>query len=829
MRNRIAGKLSYALGIVFVLSLAGLTAYHLVSLYHANLAEGQRRAQLESQNFANEISAKFDETTAMLTTLRSTLLRLQASGITDREYVVELMRELLADQPDLLGVYTLWEPDAFDGRDADYRASNEYHDDTGRFLPYVVRTNGQIQALPLHSYDNAALGNWYLTPKSSRQFALMEPFWYNVNGVAVPMTSLVFPILDEQGSFEGIVGADIELDFVQQKIENIAPLGGYAAMITAERNYLAHGQDRSKQMQPYENPAGDRNPDEWFGGVMSSMYTAYEGGGSAYRLYYPIAIENELWHLEIVIPKNHMLTSFHAALRDSLLISALALAVALVLMTVLIRRIVVRNINRVIGISSSMANGDMGQRLDIATGDEFEVMAGHFNRMIESRLEAEEQIRYQATHDMLTQLYNRKGFYEYIREKQQSKPETLAALLFIDLDRFKLVNDTLNHESGDEVLIEVSKRLSHLLLEKGELFRFGGDEFIVILDDIAGKEEVVGITEQILEAVAVPFRLSGRQFYLSASIGISMTEWSDFRDGDRKIKEADTAMYLAKREKNTYKFYDPIMCEAPSKEIALENDMHRAMENDQFMLVYQPKVELATNRIYGVEALIRWQHPELGTISPLEFIPIAEKTGFINTLGEWVIRTACRQTREWDDMGLPPLTIAVNISMIQFQHESLLKAIKDNIDEARIRPERLELELTESVFMNNPARTLALLNELKDMGVQISLDDFGTGYSSLSYLKNIPLDYLKLDKSFISNITVDQQEQMIVKSVIVIAHNLGLKVVTEGVETNEQYDILKEHQCDGMQGYYFSPPLPAERFLELYQRHLAAADYKMNG
>lgn len=811
-----------ALGILFVLSLASLIGYHLISLYKANAEEGELRAQQQSEIFVNRISDHFVEVIHIVDTLRATLLQLKESGMANRAFTVDLLTDILEEKPALLGLFTIWEPDAFDGQDARYKDGNLYHDITGRFIPYIVRRDEQIRVLPIHSYDSTIYGSWYNIPKTTKRFALIEPYHYFLDGQQLPMTSLVFPILDSNEKFMGVVGADFSLDFMQQEIEQIRPLGGYASIITAEHKYLAHGSDPSKMMQTFESFDEKHQNADLLSDRVVSLYTTSASGESVYKLIYPISMADALWHLEITIPKRNMQQSFRLSLRDSLFISGFALAVVVLLMMALIRRIIVRNIRSVIHVTSAMAKGDLRKRLEIRSGDEFETMASHFNQMIEGRLAAENHIRYQATHDMLTKSFNRKGFYEYIQTGlEHNDPESLAALLFIDLDRFKLINDSLNHEMGDAVLVEVSRRIRTILNDDGVVFRFGGDEFIVMLPEVSYEHEALRIAEGILTSIAKPIKLPLRQIFMSASIGIAIDKWSRFRESDRLIKEADTAMYIAKKERNTYKVFVPEMNQVPTREMEMENDLGRALAEGQFELYYQPKVDVATNRIYGAEALIRWQHPEWGEISPIEFVPIAERSGLINPIGEWVIQTACSQNRKWQDMGLPPLTIAVNISMVQFQQTSILEMIRKHIENAQIRPHLLELELTESVFMENPTQTLKLLSELKEMGVQISLDDFGTGYSSLSYLKNIPLDYLKLDSSFISSIETDLQEQLIVKSVIVIAHNLGLKVVTEGVETSAQYEILKEHLCDGIQGYYFSPPLPADRFVEFYRKGLA--------
>lgn len=310
-----------------------------------------------------------------------------------------------------------------------------------------------------------------------------------------------------------------------------------------------------------------------------------------------------------------------------------------------------------------------------------------------------------------------------------------------------------------------------------------------------------------------------RMFYITASIGMSLHHQLTPCIGDQLVKESDIAMYVAKKERNTCKIYIPSMNDVPQKELMLENSLFKALEQGQFMLYYQPKIEVATGSIYGAEALIRWKHPEFGMVSPLDFIPLAEKTGFIIPLGEWVLHTACQQIREWDRMGLPPLSVSVNMSMMQFQQKQIVHTIERIITGAGIRPERIELELTESIFMDNPEHTLKILHELQQLGIKLSLDDFGTGYSSLSYLQNIPLHTLKLDKTFINNIVNDFKKQMIFKSVVVIAHNLNLKVVTEGVETEDEMRIIREHNCDGVQGYIYSPPVTAAKFAQLYMEH----------
>lgn len=341
----------------------------------------------------------------------------------------------------------------------------------------------------------------------------------------------------------------------------------------------------------------------------------------------------------------------------------------------------------------------------------------------------------------------------------------------------------------------------------------------MLLEQVTFLHVAMHKAEEILSAISQPIGLEDRMFYITASIGMSIHhEWTP-ATADQLVKEADIAMYVAKKERNTCKLYSPTINDVTKKELILESSMSKALELGQFMLYYQPKVDLATGSIYGAEALIRWNHPELGMVSPLDFIPIAEKTGFIISLGEWVLFTACQQIKEWERMGLQQISISVNMSMIQFQQKQIVHTIERIISDAGIRPHQIELEITESIFMDNAAHTLNILHELQQLGVKLSLDDFGTGYSSLSYLQNIPLHTLKIDKSFISGIVNDYKKQMIFKSVVVIAHNLNLKVVTEGVETEEELRIINDHHCDAAQGYIYSPPVAAPRFVQLYMEH----------
>ncbi|RCW44182.1 bifunctional diguanylate cyclase/phosphodiesterase [Paenibacillus prosopidis] len=827
IRLSIAQKLILSLGLLIILSFGILVTAHLVKLYNTNLRESELLAQTQSMAYISPFSKTLDQTIAMIDTLKAAMLQMRSDQMQDREYIVRLMKQILNEHPQLLGVYTVWEPNAFDGQDALYRNKNSSDDDTGRFIPYVIRKDGYTQVHAVKHYEDETKGSYYQIPKRTKAFSLIEPYSYEIDGSPFLMTSLVLPILDEQGHFLGIVGADISLDLVQRHIEDARPLGGYVNIITGKNNYLANGRNPELVMQPYKAWSDNSQLEAMKGTTPHFRYTPDAGGnGTVLRMFYPIKFKNASWYIETVIPKKNMLSDFYNSLKDSIVITTAALLFMTIMMGLLVRKIILVNIHKVVQATSAVAIGDEGQKLNIQTNDEFEFMANHFNNMIEHRKEAEQLIEYQSTHDLMTGLPNRYAYRRHIESKAAAgvSNDGHIALLFIDLDRFKIINDTLDHVMGDQLLKQVAERIVQTVADKGIVFRFGGDEFVALLDNVSHLNQALLVADDILSVIAEPIRLTDRLFYITASIGMSLHHQLTPCIGDQLVKESDIAMYVAKKERNTCKIYIPSMNDVPQKELMLENSLFKALEQGQFMLYYQPKIEVATGSIYGAEALIRWKHPEFGMVSPLDFIPLAEKTGFIIPLGEWVLHTACQQIREWDRMGLPPLSVSVNMSMMQFQQKQIVYTIERIITGAGIRPERIELELTESIFMDNPEHTLKILHELQQLGIKLSLDDFGTGYSSLSYLQNIPLHTLKLDKSFINNIVNDFKKQMIFKSVVVIAHNLNLKVVTEGVETEDEMRIIREHNCDGVQGYIYSPPVTAAKFAQLYmEQHLEQA------
>ncbi|MFZ5589416.1 MAG: putative bifunctional diguanylate cyclase/phosphodiesterase [Pseudomonadota bacterium] len=454
----------------------------------------------------------------------------------------------------------------------------------------------------------------------------------------------------------------------------------------------------------------------------------------------------------------------------------------------------------------------------VGTYDEQNKLIGHYCFMhdITQRKQAEARLEHLALYDPLTGLPNRKLLDDRLQQvlSEADREGHMVALLFIDLDHFKHINDSFGHGMGDRLLRAVADRFSAGLRAGDTIARLGGDEFAVVLPNIRHVDEVAGIVRKIQALLDAPFTVDGRDMHVSASIGITLYPL-DEGDAESLIRNADTAMYHAKESgRNTFRLYTAELHVRAARRLALASGLHHALEWEEFVLHYQPQVDLRTGRLVGMEALLRWNHPEEGLIPPMEFIPVAEETGLIVPIGEWVLKTACTQIRVWGKQGFPPLRVAVNLSMQQVNHQVLIETVRRALAEAGIEPQYLDLELTESILMKGP-QTTACIEALDEIGVNFSLDDFGTGYSSLSYLKRFPIDHLKIDRSFVHDIATDPDDAAIVKAVIAMARALGMKVIAEGVETSEQLELLRGEGCDMIQGYYCSKPLPADELTEL--------------
>jgi diguanylate cyclase (GGDEF)-like protein len=427
------------------------------------------------------------------------------------------------------------------------------------------------------------------------------------------------------------------------------------------------------------------------------------------------------------------------------------------------------------------------------------------------RQQAETTIRYQAFHDLLTGLPNRMLFNDRLplALANASRTESVLAVIFLDLDRFKTINDTLGHAIGDQLLQGVALRLAHCLREGDTIARWGGDEFTLLLPQLGSAEDAAKAAQRLSEALKPAFHLESHELYISCSIGIALYP-HDGDDDQTLLKHADAALYRVKEQgRNGYQLYTPAINSQASALLALESSLHHALERDEFVLYYQPQININSGAVTAMEALLRWQHPALGAIAPSTFIPLAEENGLIVPIGEWVLRTACEQNKVWQDAGLPPLRVGVNLSARQFQQSRLIETIAQLLAQTQLDPCYLELEITETIAMQNVDSTTSTLKQLQAMGIHISLDDFGTGYSSLGYLKHFPLNTIKIDQSFVQELPLDSHDAAIVNAVLALGRGLNLNVVAEGVETAAQLDYLQSHHCEEMQGYLFSHPMPA--------------------
>jgi diguanylate cyclase (GGDEF)-like protein len=440
---------------------------------------------------------------------------------------------------------------------------------------------------------------------------------------------------------------------------------------------------------------------------------------------------------------------------------------------------------------------------------------------VTEREQAEERARFLSTHDDLTGLPNRLVFGQTVSDavKAGRRYGQEFAVMFVDLDRFKIINDTLGHAAGDSLLIEIANRLKQCVRESDVVSRVGGDEFIILLREISDALQVTTVARKILSAVIKPLTIHGQECRVTASIGISLFP-SDAQDEESLTKNADAAMYAAKEDgRNNFLFHSPELKTQSIERLMLETNLRRAIERNELVLYYQPKQDLSRGGITGVEALLRWHHPDLGQLLPARFIPLAEETGLIIPIGKWVIETACAQNMTWQRQGLPPIRIAVNLSPRQFADPHLLGDIRAALEKSGMAPEFLEIEITESMVMQNLERTMRVLEAIKRLGITLSIDDFGTGYSSMSLVKQLPIDALKIDRSFVREIASDADDKAIAEAIIALGRALDLTVVAEGVETAEQEAVLRAHNCDEIQGYLISKPVPADEFATFLANH----------
>lgn len=432
----------------------------------------------------------------------------------------------------------------------------------------------------------------------------------------------------------------------------------------------------------------------------------------------------------------------------------------------------------------------------------------------------QDELEHLASHDALTGLPNRSLLHDRLQQAiaYAQRQRSVVAVASINLDRFKVINDSLGHVAGDCVLRTTAERIKSCLRQSDTVARSGDDEFVLVVYDQASEEGISSLLNRILDATSKPFSLDKHELFVTCSIGVSFYP-RDGRDATALLRNADAAMYQAKaRGRNNFRFYAAEMNAKVAGRLSLASGLRRALDRNEFLLHYQPQIDLYSGRITGAEALIRWQHPTRGMVAPGMFIPVAEETGLILPIGEWVVHTACTQARERLKAGFPPLNVSVNVSVRQFMRKDLVESLLKTVKHSQLDTQDLELEVTESLIMNNAEEFIAILKKLKETGIKLAIDDFGTGYSSLNYLKRMPIDRLKVDQSFVRDINKDTPSTTIVEAIISLGHSLRLKVIAEGVETGEQLEFLRHRGCDEFQGFYFSRPIPADRFESLLKQ-----------
>ena len=433
-------------------------------------------------------------------------------------------------------------------------------------------------------------------------------------------------------------------------------------------------------------------------------------------------------------------------------------------------------------------------------------------------------MQYLAHYDSLTGLANRVLFrerldYSLARAQRNQKQ---VALLFIDLDRFKHINDTLGHDFGDELLVNVSYRIQSCTRKEDTIARLGGDEFVMILENIKTVNDASLVANKIINVLSKPTKIKDQELYITPSIGITVYP-DDSTDANELLKYADSAMYSAKEHgRNRFQYFTENMNQQSMHSLNIENKLRSALENNEFVLQYQPKFDINNKKITGVESLIRWNHPELGMVPPLDFIPLAEETGLIVPIGEWVLRESCKNLKHWKSMGYKPIRMAINISPRQFRDSETVDMILKTLTEYDIRPNEFEIEITESLLMEDTNNTIGLLNKLKAWGLHISIDDFGTGYCSLGYLRKFPIDTLKIDRSFVKDIMKEPDDAAITKAIIALGHSLRINLTAEGIENNDQLHFLRQLGCHEGQGYFFSKPVDSEEILQFLEKETSS-------
>lgn len=653
---------------------------------------------------------------------------------------------------------------------------------------------------------------------------LLSKLLPNPSGEMFYLVDVAAPIINAVGSLQGVLCGHIFWRWAEEFLDSknspgidilllngdglvlSGPLKGrsqFANMAPATWKFIKSNRSKSEQ---------DYLLETWTDGKRYLMGHAHDAG---YREYPGLG-----W-VAVVRQDAEIAFAPARALQHRILLAGIVLGLLFTLIGAILARRIAKPISKMADAANKIAEGDLEYDAPQVSGTgevaqlarSIHTMVSNLTNEIHDRKQAEQHIQKLANFDTLTGLPNRLLLNDRVGQSISVAQRDLAqvAVLFVDLDHFKIINDTLGHHIGDKLLVQAGNRLLSSVREMDTVARIGGDEFVIVLSSIE-VDGVAHVATKLLETISQPFRIEQHELVVTPSIGIAIYP-EDGKDFDTLYQHADVAMYRAKKDgRNNYRFFTHEMQAHSVHSLQIENSLRFALQRGQLYLNYQPQINIADGKIIGAEALLRWQHPELGMVSPAEFIQIAEHNGQIIEIGEWVIRTAVQQLKTWLDKGLPPMIMAVNLSAVQFRHANLPELITNILDEAHLPAQYLELELTEGVAMDDPQGAIGVMDKLHELGVRMSIDDFGTGYSSLSYLKRFKVYKLKIDQSFVRDISEDADDRAIVTAIIQLAHSLNFQTIAEGVETEVQLAFLREQGCGEVQGYHFSKPLSPEQF-----------------
>ena len=695
----------------------------------------------------------------------------------------------------------------------------------------AIRPDGRIfcSAEPMPKSVNVTDRDYFRRAVATRGFAAGD---YQIGRITgKPVLVLNYPAYDKQGRLQVMVFAALDLTWLNQLTPKIQFPSGSTLLVIDE-----HGTILNRWP----------NPEKWIGKLYENLplkqailstqaegYIETADFDGVQRLYAFAPLRTDASdhkaYISIGIPRDVAYAEIGRILTRTL--AGLALVIVLTLVAAWLGGdyFLLRRIRGLVEAARRLGQGDLDTRTGLRHGrDEIGILARSFDEMAENlqareieTQRARETIERMAYHDELTGLPNRTLLLDRIKQAiiEAARHRRQVAILCLDIDRFKFINETYGHGAGDTVLKTVTEHLGACVRPGDTVARLGGDEFAIALLDVAQPEDIGMLVQKIMRCSAEPLTVAGNEVFLSISLGVALYPL-DGADPETLLKNADLALSLAQEQGSGYQYYSSQMASSAAEHLALENGLRHALERNEFLLHYQPQVDVRSGKVTGVEALIRWRRPGEGLVSPIRFIPLAEETGLIVPIGEWVLKAACGQIRAWRKAGLKPVRVAVNISTHQLKKPGLDDTIKRILQESGVDPHLLEIELTESALAENPELVSRILGNLEKLGVRISIDDFGTGYSSLSYLKRFTVDMLKIDQSFVRDITTDPDDAAIVMAIIGMAHALGIQTIAEGVETQEQLEFLRKHGCDAMQGYYFSRPIPAEEIAELLKGNL---------